>query len=290
MASGKGLGKGLSALFGEESGGEIGVKGLSIHDVEPNPNQPRRDFEPQALNELTESIRKNGVLTPITVRKTGETYQIIAGERRWRAARAAGLTEIPAHVLDVGEEAVYQLALVENLQRSDLNPMEEAQGYKKLMEESRLTQEQAAEIIGKSRPYVANTLRLLALPAGVTALVAKGDLSAGHARTLIGLEAGLALQVAEKVIEEGLSVRDTEKLVKRIAQKPQDKPAKAEDRLAIYVQELERSLSGDTGHKITIKHGKKRGTVSIEYYGNDDLEGICQAVREIKKHNQRKED
>ena len=171
MAKAKGLGRGLEALFGEEQQPEKQAVGIRLSEIEPNPRQPRRDFDPEALAELAESIRENGVITPITLRKTGDTYQIIAGERRWRAARMAGLHEVPAMVLDVDEDAAYALALIENLQREDLNPMEEAEGYRRLTQELGLTQEQAAQRVGISRPAVANALRLLALPEPVARLL-----------------------------------------------------------------------------------------------------------------------
>ena len=169
MAKAKGLGRGLEALFGEEQQPENQPVGIRLSEIEPNPRQPRRDFDAEALAELAESIRENGVITPITLRKTGDTYQIIAGERRWRAARMAGLHEVPAMVLDVDEDTAYALALIENLQREDLNPMEEAEGYRRLTQELGLTQDQAAQRVGISRPAVANALRLLALPPGMPA-------------------------------------------------------------------------------------------------------------------------
>ena len=185
MAKGKGLGRGLEAIFAEEVPAQNTPVGIRLSDIEPNPRQPRQDFEPVALEELAQSIRENGIITPITLRKTGDTYQIIAGERRWRASRLAGLTEIPAIVLDVDENTAYALALIENLQREDLNPMEEAEGYRRLTQELGLTQEQAALRVGRSRPAVANALRLLSLPKSVEALLRDKQLSAGHARALL---------------------------------------------------------------------------------------------------------
>ena len=188
MAKGKGLGRGLEAIFAEEVPAQNVPTGIRLSDIEPNPRQPRRDFDPAALEELAQSIRENGVITPITLRKTGDTYQIIAGERRWRASRLAGRTEIPAIVLDVDENTAYALALIENLQREDLNPMEEAEGYRRLTQELGMTQEQAAARVGRSRPAVANALRLLTLPQPVAALLRDKQLSAGHARALLPLE------------------------------------------------------------------------------------------------------
>jgi len=280
MAKGKGLGRGLDALFAEELPAQNAPSGIRLSEIEPNPRQPRQDFDPLALEELAQSIRENGVITPITLRKTGETYQIIAGERRWRASRLAGLTEIPAIVLDVDENTAYALALIENLQREDLNPMEEAEGYRRLTAELGLTQEQAALRVGKSRPAVANALRLLTLPDSVALLLREKQLSAGHARALLPLEREeVMLKAAHTVLEQQLSVRETELLVKKLQKTPEDKPEKQPD---IYVQDLERAMEAITGHKISIKHGTKKGKITIEYYGNEDLEAVCDALKGIR--------
>ncbi len=281
MAKGKGLGRGLEAIFAEEAPATQNTPvGIRLSDIEPNPRQPRQDFDPLALEELAQSIRDNGVITPITLRKTGDTYQIIAGERRWRASRMAGLHEIPAIVLDVDEDAAYALALIENLQREDLNPMEEAEGYRRLTQELGLTQEQAAQRVGRSRPAVANALRLLTLPESVSALLRDKQLSAGHARALLPLEREeVMLKAAQTILEQQLSVRQTETLVKQLQKAPVNKPQKAPD---IYVQDLERAMASLTGHKITIKHGEKKGKITIEYYGNEDLEAVCEALKGIR--------
>ncbi len=280
MAKGKGLGRGLEAIFAEEVPAQNTPVGIRLSDIEPNPRQPRQDFEPVALEELAQSIRENGIITPITLRKTGDTYQIIAGERRWRASRLAGLTEIPAIVLDVDENTAYALALIENLQREDLNPMEEAEGYRRLTQELGLTQEQAALRVGRSRPAVANALRLLSLPKSVEALLRDKQLSAGHARALLPLEREeVMLKAAQTILEQQLSVRQTEALVKQLQKTPADKPEKTPD---IYVQDLERAMAAFTGHKITIKHGEKKGKITIEYYGNEDLEAVCEALKGIR--------
>ena len=281
MAKGKGLGRGLEAIFAEEvpevQNAPVGIR---LSDIEPNPRQPRRDFDPVALEELAQSIRENGVITPITLRKTGDTYQIIAGERRWRASRLAGLTEIPAIVLDVDENTAYALALIENLQREDLNPMEEAEGYRRLAQELGLTQEQAAQRVGRSRPAVANALRLLTLPQSVSALLRDKQLSAGHARALLPLEREeVMLNAAQTIMEQQLSVRQTETLVKQQLKEPKEKPEKTQN---IYVQDLERAMQSLIGHKITIKHGEKKGKITIEYYGNEDLEAVCEALKGIR--------
>ena len=284
MTSGKGLGKGLSALFGEEFNDETQLNAIKLRDIEPNPNQPRREFDPVALEELAESIRQNGIITPITVRKAGESYQIIAGERRWRAARMAGLDEIPAYVLDVDEREAYQYALVENLQRQDLNPIEEALGYQRLMEDYGYSQEKAGEKVGRSRSYIANALRLLTLPQIITDMIASGALSAGHGRALVVLDEQKAMEAAKSILEKELSVRETEKLVKRLLEEvPDAEEEKKEDTVAMYVRELERNLASSTGHKVTIKHGRKKGKLTIEYYGNEDLDKICAALNKIEK-------
>ena len=280
MAKGKGLGRGLEAIFAEEVPAENAPVGIRLSDIEPNPRQPRQDFDPVALEDLAQSIRENGVITPITLRKTGDTYQIIAGERRWRASRLAGLTEIPAIVLDVDENTAYALALIENLQREDLNPMEEAEGYRRLTQELGLTQEQAAQRVGRSRPAVANALRLLSLPRSVETLLREKQLSAGHARALLPLEREeVMLKAAQTILEQQLSVRQTEALVKQLQKQPSDKPEKTPD---IYVQDLERAMASITGHKVTIQHGEKKGKITIEYYGNEDLEAVCEALKGIR--------
>ncbi|MBQ7624445.1 MAG: ParB/RepB/Spo0J family partition protein [Clostridia bacterium] len=276
--SSKGLGRGLDALFGEAASDEK-IKGIRIADIEPNKDQPRRDFDPEALESLTQSIRQNGVITPITVRKTGDTYRIIAGERRWRAARSAGLTEIPAYVLEADEERAFELALVENLQREDLNPIEEAEGYKTLIERLGITQEEASERTGVSRPAIANSMRLLQLPAEVLKKVESRELSAGHGRALLGLtDKKTLLSACRTVLERGLSVRETEALVKRLQKAPK-KPKK--DPNAIYIESLQKELSELTGHKVSIVHGKRKGKLTIEYYGNDDLEAVCEVLKKL---------
>ncbi len=281
MAKGKGLGRGLDALIPTEASDPAKTPvGVRLSDIEPNPRQPRQDFDAASLEDLAQSIRENGVITPITLRRTGDTYQIIAGERRWRASRMAGLHEIPAIVLDVDEQTGYALALIENLQREDLNPMEEAEGYRRLTQELGLTQELAAQRVGVSRPAVANALRLLNLPVSISALLREKKLSAGHARALLPLEKPERMELAANaVLEQHLSVRQTEALVKQLMKAPRQAVEKAPD---IYVRDLERSMSSLTGHKITIRHGAKKGTLTIEYYGNDDLDAVCQALRSVQ--------
>jgi len=285
MAKPKGLGRGLDALFGDDIPQED-VRGIKLNDIEPNPHQPRQIFDEAALSELAESIRQNGVIMPIAVRQTGETYQIIAGERRWRASRMAGLKTIPAVVLDVDAQTAKLLTLVENLQREDLNPLEEAEGFKQLMADLQLTQEQAAERVGKSRSAVANAVRLLGLPESVKSLVSDGMLSGGHARALLSLDNDVLMEdAAQKVLAQGLNVRQTEELARRIARQFEEgDPSPSPD--AIYVQELEGRMMESLGRRVTIRHGAKKGRLSIEYFGNEDLEQICKALQDVAKHKE----
>jgi len=274
----RGLGSGLGALFGEDILSAPGDKELSlpISKVEPRADQPRYSFDEEALATLSESIKQYGLIQPITVRKLdGGFYQIIAGERRWRAARMAGLQEVPVRVIEADDKRAMELALVENLQREDLNPIEEARGYRTLMEEYGMTQEQAAAAVGKSRPAVANSLRLLGLSEAVSAMVENGTLSAGHARALLGLKEPKAqLELAETVIDRGLSVRQTETLVKRLNQpKPEEAPP-SRDIVVDYVKEVERSLENALGRKVKLVDSKKRGRIEIEFYGADDREAL----------------
>ena len=258
-----GLGRGLNALLGDpelSAPGEGSVT-LPISQVEPGLNQPRKRFDPESLSDLADSIRIHGVIQPVTVRRLASGYyQIIAGERRWRAAKQAGLEEIPAVIIEADDRKVMELGLIENLQREDLNPAEEARGYQTLMEEYGLTQEQVAERMGKSRPAIANTLRLLALPEELLALVEDGTLSAGHARAILGAPTpALQREAAKHVIDRGLSVRQTEALIKAM-QKEQERSKKPEqDEISLYLGELEKSLSGRLGRKVTISHHGKKG-------------------------------
>lgn len=277
----KGLGKGLGALFAEppaEASSDTNAKfpsHLPIQKLEPNPDQPRHHFDEMALAELSDSIMKHGIIQPITVRPldTG-FYQIIAGERRWRAARMAGLSEVPVNVFTADERTAAQLALIENLQREDLNPLEEAQGYETLMETYGMTQEEAAFNVGKSRPAVANALRLLKLPKSILSLVADGSLSAGHARALIPLDAeDLQKDAAARILEGQLSVRQTETLVKRLM-KPEKAPAVKNPLQVDYIKECETTLSKSLGRKVNIVPGKKKGKFELEYYGDEDLQQL----------------
>lgn len=277
--SAKGLGRGLSALFGDDPVVEdVSSSGstLRISDIEPNPGQPRRHFDPEALQTLAESIRKNGLLQPVVVRR-GENglYQIIAGERRWRACRLAGLTEIPAVILDADDLRAAQLALIENLQREDLNPIEEASGYQTLIETFGLTQEEAAQRVGRSRPAVANSLRLLALSQDLRAMVEQGRLSAGHARALLAIpDENLRREAAEYAVEQGLTVRELERYVKKLTAPEAAASAGRDSSAQLYVHAVSQRLSQSLGRRITLKPGRKKGKIEIEYYSNDDLDTL----------------
>lgn len=277
----KGLGRGLGALIGEysEPAQEQAVTSLPLQKIEPNPNQPRHTFDEVELQALADSIAEHGIVQPLAVRAAGNGYyQIIAGERRWRAARLAGLQEIPVVVLEADDRTVMELALIENLQRQDLNPMEEAEGYRALMEDYGLTQEQAASRIGKSRPAVANALRLLALPDEVRAMVEDGTLSAGHARAVLSLPTErLQKAAAQKIIALRLSVRQAEMMCKRMA--AGEKPAKTKPALTVdYVAECEKALTKRLGRRVKIVSGKRKGRFELEFYGQDDLQRLYDAL------------
>ena len=281
----KGLGGGLSNLFGGDvadlsaAGATDSVTQLSLSKIEPNPNQPRKIFDQSALEELAESIRLHGVITPITVRHSEKEgyYQIIAGERRWRAARLAGLKEIPAMVLEAKESEVMELALIENLQRQDLNPIEEAEGYDLLMRQFGLTQEDVAHRVVKSRSAVANALRLLGLPEEVRSMVANGKLSGGHARAVLAVaDEDKRVDAARQMF--GMSVRQAESLAKRLNKKPAQKP-QTEGFSVDYVAAVEKELESVLGRKISIQQGKNSGQLTLEYYGADDLERLIEALR-----------
>lgn len=281
MAAQRGLGKGLGALLGEaavQTKQSDGVLMLPLQKVEPNPAQPRKTFEPEALQELADSIAVHGVIQPLTVRKLPNGYyQIIAGERRWRAARMVGLSELPCVVIEADDKKAMELALIENLQRADLNPIEEALGYRRLMQEYGMTQEVTAERVGKSRPAVANALRLLSLPQSILKLVEDGELSAGHARALLCLKDEQQLAVAQKIINLQLSVRQTESMCRNIAKKTAVKPKPAPT--VDYLAECEKTLSKALGRGVKIRPGKRKGRVELEYYGDDDLQTLYELLQ-----------
>lgn len=284
MATQRGLGRGLDKLMGAGTltQGAEGAVMLPLQKVEPNPLQPRKTFEPEQLSELADSIRMHGVIQPLTVRKmpTG-FYQIIAGERRWRAARLAGLFEVPVVIIEADDKKAMELALIENLQRADLNPIEEAQGYQQLMQEYGMTQEQAAGRVGKSRPAVANAMRLLALPHEIIELVQSGKLSAGHARALLALKsADEQIVVANKVMQLQLSVRQTETMCQKMA-KVVPQAQKATPVAVDYLAECEKELSHHLGRGVKIVAGKRKGRVELEYYGEDDLQALYEALQSL---------
>lgn len=285
MASGKGLGRGLGALLGdfeEVSRENTPYKLLPIHKIEPNRNQPRQDFDEEELEALSESLATHGILQPLTVREldTGY-YQIIAGERRWRAARMAGIDEVPVVVIEADDKKAMELALIENLQRQDLNPVEEALGYQSLMADFGLTQEDTAQRVGKSRPAVANALRLLNLSDKILEKIRDGSLSAGHARALLSVKSEKKqLEAMQKIIALGLSVRQAELLCKNMAKEPvMPKPASLQ---VDYVSECEKNLSRHLGRGVKIINGKRKGRFELEFYGEDDLQSLLDTLMKIQ--------
>ncbi|MBQ7340734.1 MAG: ParB/RepB/Spo0J family partition protein [Oscillospiraceae bacterium] len=286
MAVQKGMGKGLGALLGdalEESSAKSPYQLLPIYKVEPNPHQPRQDFDEEALQALADSVATHGIMQPLTVRELPNGYyQIIAGERRWRAARLAELTEIPAVIIEADDKKVMELALIENLQRQDLNPVEEAMGYQSLMGDYGLTQEEAAKRVGKSRPAVANALRLLALPGVVLDMLREGLLTAGHARAVLSLKTEKQqVDTARKIANLGLSVRQAELLCKNLLREP---APKQETFFAVdYVAECEKALSKQLGRGVKIVNGKRKGRFELEFYGQEDLQVLLDALMKLKK-------
>ena len=286
MASQKGLGKGLGASLGDfdqDYGEKSPYQKLPIYKVEPNPNQPRQDFDEEELQALADSITEHGIVQPLTVRQLDSGYyQIIAGERRWRAARIAGLGEVPAVIIEADDKKAMELALIENLQRQDLNPVEEALGYQSLMEDYGLTQEETAKRVGKSRPAVANALRLLGLCPEVLEKLRTGDLTAGHARAVLTVKTPKKQQeAAQKIIALGLSVRQAELLCKNMTREPA--PEKEVTLAVDYVAECEKSLSKHLGRGVKIVSGKRKGRFELEFYGPEDLQVLLDALMKIQK-------
>lgn len=280
-----GLGRGLDSLFADNSVEEINpsVNKLRIMEIEPNHDQPRKDFDEKSLSELAESIEQHGVLQPLVVRPLANgSYQLVAGERRWRAARIAGLTEVPVVIKELTDEEVIEIAMIENLQREDLNPLEEALGYRYMMDELNITQEQAAEKVGKSRPAVANALRLLKLPNEIQDMVKNNLISPGHARALLGFDSeDMIVQTAKMIIKEDLSVREVENLVKKSKKIP--KVAKLQKRDKFF-SEVEIALVENLGRKVKIKEAKQdAGVLEIEFFDKDDLEGLAMKLENYGK-------
>ena len=286
MASKKpsGLGRGLGALLGDDvlKTETTGALSVPISQVESCSSQPRKYFDEAALADLAASIREHGIIQPLTVRKLSSGYyQIIAGERRGRAARRAGLSEVPGIVMEADDRKAAELAMIENLQREDLNPMEEAAGYQTLVETYHMTQEEAAKRVGKSRSAVANSMRLLSLSPAVRKLVEDGSLSAGHARALLTLNPSMQESTARSIIAGGLSVRQTEALVKRLT--AEKKPVRTPDPHEVdYVAEAQRELTAQMGRGVKIVTGRKKGRVELEYYGMDDLNDLLEALALIR--------
>lgn len=281
----KGLGRGLDALLADNDA-ETGASRTTVLrtlDIEPNRKQARRHFDQEALHELAESIAEHGLIQPIVVRrKENGYYEIIAGERRWRAARLAGLSDVPVVIIEADDKKAMELALIENLQRADLNPIEEALGYQELMGTYEMTQEQAAARVGKSRPAVANALRLLSLSPAVLELVKDGALSAGHARALLPVkDEAQQLSLAQKVMALGLSVRQTEALCKKLSKQAQ--PARPQPPQVDYLAECEKELTAGLGRKVRIVSGKRKGRIELEYYGQEDLQQLYDALQTIRK-------
>ena len=286
MASNKGLGRGLGALLGDFSEETLEVSAyreLPIYKVEPNPDQPRRDFDEEELQALADSISVHGVIQPLTVRELPSGYyQIIAGERRWRAARQAGLSEVPVVVIEADDKKAMELALIENLQRQDLNPVEEALGYQSLINEYGLTQEETAARVGKSRPAVANALRLLSLCDEVLELLKTGAITAGHARAILTLKSEKKqLEAAKKIMALSLSVRQAETLCKNMGKEPA--PEKEVTFEVNYVAECEKSLSKHLGRGVKIINGKRKGKFELEFYGEEDLQNLLDALMKLEK-------
>lgn len=292
----KSLGRGLSALFGEENldppapqanaepaRPKDGFRSIPLRRIEPNRAQPRREFDEASLQELENSIRTHGVLAPITVR-FGDNgyYQIVAGERRWRAARRAGLENIPAMVVDADDQTMMELALIENLQREDLNPMEEAEGYRALVQRFGMTQDTVAERVGRSRSAVANSLRLLTLDEGIRDMVAGGTLSSGHARAVLALQdEHKRADAAQKMAETGMSVRQAEAYVKKLNKPAADVQRVPEEFQVDYYAELQKKLEGTLGRRVHIENKKNKGRIELEYYGDEDLERLVNALAAV---------
>mgnify|MGYP002512075179 CR=1 FL=1 len=276
----KGLGKGINALFpGESLASAETVEQIHVKSIKPNPYQPRKVFDEEAIQELSDSIKEHGILQPIIIRKKGTTYEIVAGERRFRAAKLAGLDELPAIIRDLTDQETMELAILENLQREDLTPIEEAEAYNKLMENLKMTQEQLAFRLGKSRSHIANHIRLLGLPEKVRDMLVEGSLSMGHGRTLLGLrKKGQILIVAEKVLKEGLNVRQLERLVQKLNEDvPRETKTETKD---LFLEERESHLRDYLGTNVKIKKAKNKGKIEIEFFSEEDLERILELLNE----------
>ncbi|MDI3476501.1 MAG: ParB family transcriptional regulator, chromosome partitioning protein [Thermoanaerobacterium sp.] len=272
----RGLGRGLQALIPDiDEENTKGVENIKISDIEPNQFQPRKHFDDESLKELSDSIKEHGIIQPIIVRKINFGYQIVAGERRWRAAKLAGLKEIPAIVKDFDDQKVMEIALIENLQREDLNPIDEAKAYKSLMEQFNLTQEEISKRVGKSRSAIANSIRLLNLDENVQNMLMEGKITTGHAKVILALQdADKQNIIANKIVDKNLNVRETENLIKEVAS-PKRKKRQVND---IYIKEIEDNFCRFFGTKVKIIPGKNKGKIMIEYYGEEDLSRLTDLI------------
>lgn len=278
-----GLGKGLDALFVDNETADSGVVTLRLTEIEPNRNQPRKIFSDEALRELADSIKEHGIISPLLVRPLPSgTYQLVAGERRWRASRMAGLTEVPVVIRELDEVEAMEIALIENLQREDLNAIEEAVGYRQLMDKYAMTQDQIAKRVGKSRPAIANSLRLLNLPDEVIQLVKQGDISPGHARALLSFDdTDKVLEVAQKIKSGRYSVRDIEKMSKRATEEKVKSVDSSEAAWGdTFLREMEYALVGELGRKVKITQGSKGGTLQIQFFDETDLKELARRLTE----------
>lgn len=276
----KGLGKGLNALIGESSDYSNGLIMLKINDIEPNIHQPRKKFDDDKLIQLSKSIEQHGIIQPIIVKKEEHTYRIIAGERRWRAARLAGVTQIPVIIKEYSNQAIMEVALIENLQREDLNPIEEAEAFEKLVKEYKLTHEELSAKIGKSRPVITNSMRLLGLTEKVKTFLISGEISAGHARAILAVDS-LEMQekIADQVVSQQLNVRDTEEWIKRISNLESKKRSKTNSAEIDYIQG---NLQNIFGTKVKIVHSNNKGRIVIDYFSNEELDRIIEMVSTLK--------
>ena len=288
MAKSRGLGKGLDALFADSvnvSAEESGINSVRLSEIEPNLSQPRKEFDEEALNELADSIAAHGVLQPLLIRPTKNgMYQIVAGERRWRAARLAGLTEVPALIRELTDEETDQMALIENLQREDLNAVETAEGYRRLMDKYGMTQEQLSEAVGKSRPAVANTLRILNLPNEVLPLVSSGKLSAGHAKAILSAPEEKRVELAKMIVSMELSVREAEKAAAKIGKEPKETGKKKKDTVPKdkFYREMQVAMTEELGRPFKITENEKGGAIELPFYSKEELADFCERLLKKK--------